>query len=228
MLTIVLLPGMDGTGNLFSPFTDVFPKDWHAHVVPYPNNQLLSYKELELIIKNTLPVNGDYILIGESFSGPLAITLAASADERLKALVLSCTFVKNPIKFGSEAIRLLAKFPLFYAPKKLIDSFLLGRFRKPEVSKLLHATLKKVPSKIIAHRIREVQEVNVSDTLAKVNVPSLYLRATEDRLISASASELVLALHPKIEISEIEAPHCLLQTSPVQAVATIREFLNKT
>lgn len=226
MLTVILLPRMDGTGNLFSPFTNLFPDDWEVQVASYPDDPNTGYKELESQVAKMIPETGDYILVGESFSGPLAISLAKTGDERLRALILCCTFVKNPIKFGSEAMGFLAKFPLSFVPKSLIDKFLLGRYRTPEIAKLLHKTLKKVSAKTIVKRIREVQDVDMSNSLTEVKAPTLYLRATDDSVVSKRASELVASLNPGIEITEIDGPHCLLQASPQKALKAIMDFLH--
>ncbi len=225
MLTVILLPGMDGTGNLFTPFTDVFPDDWNVRVAAYPNDPDAGYKELEMQVQKLIPETGEYILLGESFSGPLAISLAKHADDRLIALILCCTFVKNPIQFGSSAMAFLAKYPLSFVPKSLLEKFLLGSFHTPEIAKLLHKTLKKVSAKTIVKRIKEVQDVDMSDSLLDVKAPILYLRATDDSIVSLRSSELIASLKPTITIIDIEGSHCLLQTSPEQSLHSILEFL---
>ena len=225
MLTVILLPGMDGTGILFSPFTDLFPDDWKIRVVGYPNDPEAGYKELEIQIQKLIPDTGQYILLGESFSGPLAISLAKHSDDRLTALILCCTFVKNPIQFGSSAMAFLAKFPLSFVPKPLLEKFLLGRFRTHELAKLLHKTLKKVSTKTIVKRIHEVQDIDVSESLSEIKVPTLYLRASDDNIVSSKASELIVSINPAIQISEVEGPHCLLQASPQSALQSILEFM---
>ncbi len=225
-ITVILLPGMDGTGDLFSPFIESFPEEWEARVVSYPDDHSLGYNELSSMIKKYIPATGDFIILGESFSGPLAIHLTQEADERLKGLILCCTFVKNPIKFGSEAIRVLAKFPLSFVPKSLIESFLLGSFRTQETKNLLHKTLKKVSAKTIVKRIREAQDVDVSDLITEVKAPILYLKASEDRIVSARASELAVSLNQTILITEIDGPHCLLQAAPTAALDAILSFLD--
>jgi thioesterase domain-containing protein len=80
----VLLPGMDGTGDLFDPFREAMgarmphvPID----VVRYSGTELLGYGELERQVRAQLarlPEGEPFVLLGESFSGPLAISIAAS------------------------------------------------------------------------------------------------------------------------------------------------------
>ncbi len=45
-MNLVLLPGLDGTGELFRPFIEILPKDINALVISYPGNIKLSYEEL--------------------------------------------------------------------------------------------------------------------------------------------------------------------------------------
>ena len=45
-LTLVLLPGMDGTGILFEPLLDVLPSSLQPHLVRYPSTRPLGYRAL--------------------------------------------------------------------------------------------------------------------------------------------------------------------------------------
>ena len=45
-MRLVLLPGLDGTGELFHPFLKALPSRLTSQVVSYPTEQCLTYKEL--------------------------------------------------------------------------------------------------------------------------------------------------------------------------------------
>lgn len=62
--TIVLLPGMDGTGALFSEFVAALPPGAETLVVSYPPDQAMGYAELEAFVSAKLPA-GTFILLGE-------------------------------------------------------------------------------------------------------------------------------------------------------------------
>jgi hypothetical protein len=49
MVTLVLLPGMDGTGQLFAPFLTALGHGVDVKVVRYPTKEPLSYAELESV-----------------------------------------------------------------------------------------------------------------------------------------------------------------------------------
>ena len=95
-MKIVLLPGLDGTGLMFKPFIDVLPKDIEPLVISYPNDKRLGYEELIEYVLTELPDNDDYILIGESFSGPVAYQLALRKPENLRAVIFVASFLSRP------------------------------------------------------------------------------------------------------------------------------------
>ncbi len=97
MITLLLLPGMDGTGDLFEPFAAALGSEFTVKVVRYPASEPLGYVELEAFARDrSFPAEGPFVILGESFSGPIAISLAASCSSRLKAVILCCSFVRNP------------------------------------------------------------------------------------------------------------------------------------
>jgi pimeloyl-ACP methyl ester carboxylesterase len=87
---------MDGTGELFAPFVAALGAGFEVRTVRYPGDHCGGYRELEEIARQAIPADRPYILLGESFSGPIAISIAASAPGQLRGLVLCCTFARNP------------------------------------------------------------------------------------------------------------------------------------
>lgn len=91
-MKLVLLPGLDGTGTLFTPLLD------HLAATPvvasYPPEPL-SYERLLAQVARLLP-DGPFVILAESFSGPLAIRLAYRRPPGLQALVLVSSFPRFP------------------------------------------------------------------------------------------------------------------------------------
>ena len=54
-MRFLLLPGMDGTGDLFEPFLSVLPAGVEATVISYPRDRKLSYEQLEESVWEKLP-----------------------------------------------------------------------------------------------------------------------------------------------------------------------------
>ena len=68
-VSLVLLPGLDGTGKLFTPLINCLPDHLRPIVVSYPPDIPYGYEDLLPIVHSSLPKDKDYIILGESFSG---------------------------------------------------------------------------------------------------------------------------------------------------------------
>ena len=119
MITVVILPGMDGTGIELTDFVAALAPELEAIVVTYPNDRPMDYAGHEAVARPSLPIDRPFVLLGESYSGPIAISIAASAPPRLIGLVLCCSFARNPrpalVVTSPRAIRAGASPPLFPA-----------------------------------------------------------------------------------------------------------------
>ncbi len=224
MLKLVLLPGMDGTGALFQPFVDALAEEFEIQIVRYPTHEALGYEELEALVRAALPTDGPFILLGESFSGPIAVSIAASKPVGLVGLVLCCTFVRNP-RPATLLFRSLVSFlPITLAPVPMLAHFLLGRHSTVELKAALAQSLVQVSAPTLRARMRAVLLVDVTVKLQSIHVPSLYLRATEDQVVPASVSRSIFRNLPSLKVVSIEAPHFLMQTAPEQVAIAIKAF----
>ena len=70
---LVLLPGLDGAGELFADFVAALPEACTATVVAYPADKFLSYRDLRPFVSAAVPKSERFVLVAESFSTPLAI-----------------------------------------------------------------------------------------------------------------------------------------------------------
>ena len=98
MLKLVLLPGMDGTGELFSGFIAALPGTFEVVTVRYPTERYLPYSELENFVRAACPIFGPFMLVAESFSTPLAIQYAATSPANLAGIVLCTGFATSPVR----------------------------------------------------------------------------------------------------------------------------------
>ncbi len=225
MTTLVLLPGLDGTGLLFASFIAALGPGIKTVVVRYPTDQALAYRELEAIARTCLPADDDFFLLGESFSGPIAISIAASRPAGLRGLVLCCSFARNPRPSLLPLRPLLPLVPVAALPLALLSHFVLGRFSSSELRQGLAESLALVSPTALRTRAQAVLSVDVSASLTGFALPLLYLCAAEDRVVPASASQTLRALVPHARIVEFPAPHFLLQVQPTEAADCVREFM---
>src|SRR4051812_29193076 len=89
---IILLPGLDGTARLFDPFIYAAPNGFRLVPFALPAEPL-TYTELADKISAVLP-NGRLAIVAESYSGPLAVAIAARRP--IAGLILCNSFVVAP------------------------------------------------------------------------------------------------------------------------------------
>jgi pimeloyl-ACP methyl ester carboxylesterase len=225
VVTLVLLPGLDGTGLLFKDFVASLGSDIEVVVASYPPDTALDYSELESVARSFLPYDQPYFVLAESFSGPIAISIAASSPAGLLGLVLCCSFARNPLPMLGVLRPALGVVPVAALPMAVPGFFVLGRLATPLLREELAKSLALVAPAVLRARVRAVLSVNVSSSLSRINVPLLYLRASEDRLVTRASSELIVSLAPHTKVVEFPAPHFLLQVLPSEAAAAVAGFM---
>lgn len=228
MTTLILLPGMDGTGTLYEPLHQALNGKCKLLVMTYPVDQAMGYADLEALVKSQLPMDEDYVLLGESFSGPIAISIAATQPVRLKALILCATFARNPYPWLAVSRYALPFLPTRLAPLSVLSYLLLGRFSSKELRTQLADALVQVSPISLKARLYAVLSCDVTEKLKAIQVPVLYLQATRDRLVPASAhADIKRKLH-EMETCKYDAPHFLLQTKADEVVNDILRFTSET
>jgi pimeloyl-ACP methyl ester carboxylesterase len=89
---------LDGTGKLFAEFLKVMDLNVSTLVVAYLKDIPMNYDQLEVLVTAALPTDRPFVLLGESFCGPLAIRIAARQPASLVGLILCVTFASNPCR----------------------------------------------------------------------------------------------------------------------------------
>ena len=227
MVALVLLPGMDGTGTLFSDFLSFLSEEINPIVVSYPEDKSLGYLELENFARTYLPTDEPFVLLGESFSGPVAISLAATKPAGLVGLVLSCTYSRNPVPWFRPLKNVVRFLPISNRLTGLVAPMLFGRFSSASLRKPLKLALGRVSSNAIRARLRAVLDVDFSEKLKEIRVPILYLQGLDDCIVPASASRHVVKLGHSVELVTLRAPHLLLQVLPFEAAAIVEKFIRR-
>lgn len=178
----IILPGLDGTLQLRAEFCGVLSKVHSAESIGYPAD-LARYDELLAWIAPRLPEE-DYILVGESFSGPLAISIAVSRPAHLKGVVFATSFAAT-----------------------------------------FHVVLRGLSKQAMAARLRQVLEVDKRGEIAKIDVPYLYIAASDDLLVPTRAAKAFQTRRGSFV--RLNGPHFILQANPNDAAQAIAEFISK-
>jgi pimeloyl-ACP methyl ester carboxylesterase len=225
-LKAILLPGLDGMGRLFAPLLAAGPRAFEAVPLSYPPDEPLGYDELAALVRPKLP-RGRFVLLAESFSGPLALRLAAEAPRGLEAVILAATFLRRPLDPLLHPFRALVGTRLLgmRRPAWAVRQFMAGPDAPASLVKEMQDVGQEVKPLVLAHRAAEALAVDAREALSAVEVPVLFLAPTRDRLIRRDAWTDVATMRPDAEVVHVEAPHMILQRCPHACLARIEEFL---
>jgi pimeloyl-ACP methyl ester carboxylesterase len=227
MVTLVLLPGLHGTADLFAEFAAALGPEHEAIAVSYPPDLPLDYAELESIVRPRLPADRPFVLLGESFSGPIAISIAASAPSGLCGLVLCVSFAKNPLPLFAALRHFSGILPIWRSAYVPFVRLMLGRFSTSLRIAAMMRAIAPVGPAVLRARIRAILSVDATPHLSHIHVPVLYLQAAKDRVVSGAAAQLISRSLPGTQIIELDAPHFLLQVVPAAAAREVRAFLRQ-
>lgn len=225
-MRFVLLPGMDGTGQLFSALTEIWAEDSPPLIVSYPPDQLLDYPALQSYALRSISSGEPYVLVAESFSGPIAIGIGATRPPSLKGIVLCSTFVRRPFgRIGAWLSYFVSHF--LFRLGKLSDvatRFLLRRegLASQQVDAFQKA-IREVLPEVLSHRIKQVLKIDVSEALRCCDVPILYVHSIRDGLLPRHR-DFLINKGSNIQTINIDSGHFVLQTRPHEALRAIRDF----
>ncbi|TQM10577.1 alpha-beta hydrolase superfamily lysophospholipase [Pseudoxanthomonas sp. 3HH-4] len=224
---LCLLPGLDGTGRLYTPLLDAFRGDHDAEVLAYDSGYFSGYAALVEALEPALRRNTDMVLIAESFAGPLAVMLAHRNPCHVRAVVLAASFVRAPLPFSLACAAVLDRLSAISLPVFALERVLAGGMLPAPLRRELDAVLEAIPIEVLRQRALAALRVDVRRQLAALDLPLLHLQARRDRLVAARAGDEIVRLARNAQQVVIDAPHFLLQLAPVAAADEIGRFLKR-
>ncbi|WP_313420193.1 alpha/beta hydrolase [Stenotrophomonas sp.] len=222
---VLMLPGLDGGVGMSGAFLEaVRAHGLEAEALSLPVHGAQDYPTLAAWLQPQLPLQ-PWVLLAESFAGPLAVQIAAQAPAGLRGLVLSTTFARRPVPVpAASAVALSAAWPL--PPLPVMARVLLGQWRTPQNVQALRQALAEVPSRVLRQRAASTLRVDVRALLPRIAVPTLYLQARQDRLLWPPSVSELQALLPEARHVALQGPHLLLQARPEQAAEVVARWVN--
>ena len=220
---LLLLPGMDGTGILLHPLAKILRAHHPVQVIAYPDTKVLGYDDLTTLVLDNAP-KGRFVILGESFSGPIAIEVAAR-ERRVAGLILASSFARHPMPALFAPLAQI--LDLKWIPKTIIEAALLGSRAQPDVKECLGKVLATLPREIIRARVSEALRVDKRSRLRTITCPLLCLHGRSDRLVGRKCLDEIVSSHPNAEVQIFDAPHMLLETRMSEAAEAITLFCNR-
>lgn len=220
---LVLLPGMNGTGELFAEFLSYYDGDHLVISLPVSGPQ--DHATLADVINNQLPTE-DYILLAESFSGGIVPELLKLEPTHMKGVIFVASFLSSPRSYLIGVAKLLpikalSSLPLSNIVHRLL--FLGQEATKPLLSKFVNV-IKSTPKQVLSSRL----EVMKMQQLPQItfDIPAIYVQALSDRLIPSQKSREFSKVFTNIKYIEIEGPHFILQAQPKESARFVTEAIS--
>jgi pimeloyl-[acyl-carrier protein] methyl ester esterase len=225
---LVLLPGVDGSDVFFRPLIAQRPAGVEVRSIAYDAIDAASYEALAERVIERLP-RDDFFLLGWSFSGPLALMLAARGVPGLRGVILAASFATRPLRLLPSWTQALAQpWLLSLYPLASMTQARLRGYSSAELRALQREAFSRTTSRALAARVRMVLGVDATEPLRACPVPLLYLRALEDRTIHTGHADMIAAHAPQARIVDLPGSHLSLTTHPEQAWSAILPFLMGT
>ena len=163
MPTLVLMPGLDGTGLLFEHFVSALPPHIRTLIIEYPKVSA-PLEEYAAVVAETLPA-GRVVLLAESFSGIVALYLLRKHHVQAEKVIFVASFGSTPRRY----LRMLLPFfsalgwamPLI--PSAAWRFFCLGAGATGADIAWLKGVLAQVNPRVVAHRLKLVAAAKIAD-----------------------------------------------------------------
>lgn len=222
----ILLPGLDGSAELRAEFTAALAPEFATTILAYPNHAHdgppLDYGGLIDWVRARLPADEPFVLIGESFAGPIAISIAAEKPPGLVGLVLAATFARTPRPVLARIGFIARWLPLHRLPLALTMHLLMGGWSTRDWRRRLDAALARVSPQVLQRRLLAVAHVDVRPLIADIACPVVHLCAGRDRIVPPPSAAAICDRSRNAIRIDIDGPHMLLQARPLECAAAIK------
>jgi len=217
---LILLPGLTGGDTFFAPLLSALSRHADATVVTYPETNISNYEALADHVVRALPTDGTYVIVAESFGGPLAVLAAARAAHKPSALVLTATFATNPVPLLGLIMKTALPGFLASKPVPVIEAMLLQAGEHMTALHIFEA-ISALPRDVLLSRLNAVIKCDVRKPLAALDIPMLYLQGTKDKLMPAAQAVLMQRTAKNLRVVKVERPHFVLQYEAETLVADL-------
>lgn len=226
---LVLLPGLDGSGILFEPLLATLPEQSNVTVITYPTDKPLSLTDLAVLVEQRIKTLDNVVLLAESFSGLVALTLLKRSRVIPKGILFFVAFAESPkpwlLKFASFLP--IHHIPWQYLPTWLIQWSCLDANGTRREVELFRRTSKSVSHRVLAYRLRIIASSPFAAENQRWSIPCIYVQASRDKAVPRWCAEWFQQRFSEFEIKTIDGGHFILQTKPKQCLDIISAFTRR-
>ncbi|WP_143735426.1 alpha/beta fold hydrolase [Microbulbifer mangrovi] len=218
-MKILFLPGMDGTGLLFNELIQNIPKEIDLEVVCLNEMQAVSYRQQAEEIAGKIG-SSNVVVVAESYSGRIAYELCNILGGRVSKVVFIASFVSRPGKLARFAASLpesVIKPNLF--PNWLMKMLCFNGLGKRALMDQVRQAIAEVGPSTLKQRLLNIAELD--EPKGHLPTAAVYIRPTNDRLVSYDAVKVLGNIYPHLSIESVEGGHFIAQTAPESCARVI-------
>jgi pimeloyl-ACP methyl ester carboxylesterase len=208
---VVLVSGMDGTGKLFYRQVPLLASSYRVATYALRDSatsmdQLVA--DLGDVIDAVAPDTSRATVVGESFGGALAMSLALARPEQVNGLVVLNSFPH----FTPQARLHLARLGLRALPwgamglvRRLTASRMHSRHtHRDEIRRFMELTA-SASQEGYCNRLQVLTQYDVRQRLHDIRVPTLFLASSQDHLVpSVAQAQYMAARVPRSTIQVLD------------------------
>lgn len=209
---VVLLPGLHGSTALYDAFIALAPPWARCMPVPLPTLGDQSLDGLATTLEAELRRLEGFVLVAESFSGPIAVRLAARLGQKMALLALCNPLVEMPIALPAGLAASAATWRGM--PAWTAAAVLAGGDRA--LGKAALDGIRALPKKVLEARLASAFTATADEIAPLLAAPLLAVLGTRDRLVSPARTRALLKGVPFATVVELDAPHLVVQTKPAE------------
>jgi len=209
---VLLIPGMDGTGKLFSPLLDELPSGVDTQVICL--NDLKNQNPIDQALEiASLIGSEEVIILSESYSGYIAYHLSLLPNLNIKHVIFAASFLENPTWLS----RLNKLLPLNLVRSGLIpdialSSVLFAQRNNKKLVNIFNSSLKLISNSTLRRRLNVI--ANLVRPSESLSVPCTYVQASNDYLVSNKSVDVFKELCININIVKASGGHFIVQSNP--------------
>jgi pimeloyl-ACP methyl ester carboxylesterase len=196
---LLLVPGLDGTGELFYRQLPTLAAHYRVGVVRLPDDapsmEALA-DEVDAAVRALAPHGEPVTLVGESFGGALAMSYAVGARAPLARLVILNSFPyfapQARLWLGYHALRLMP-----WGVMAIVRQLTSWRMHSPHTGRdelrEFHRRMRATTRAGYLSRLAILRRYDLRPHLPLLRVPTLFLAADRDHLVPAVAQARLMA-----------------------------------
>ncbi|WNC69137.1 hypothetical protein RI845_03025 [Thalassotalea nanhaiensis] len=209
-MKLILLPGLDGTGNLFKALLEVLPNHITYQVIPL-SDECLNYSEQASQIANQIDTD-EIIILAESYSGKIVYELC-KLDLNIKHIIFAASFISRPSlisKFSSLLPIILIKKK--FIPNQILSKLFFDSYNMSNSVSEVFESLNKVSNETLSSRLSLVSSLDEPND--RFAVKATYIRPSNDLFVMPECIKPIKSTFQHLEVINVSGGHFILQSNP--------------